>query len=356
MKRPQKDPRVHRSLFSFGTFFAYFALVCFLVTSSFLLFFYGADIQMTREQISVMATRVFVNVILMSLICTLVDGAYKKVTIERPVRRILDATTRIISGDFSVRVQPLHRSKNKNELDVIIEDLNTMAEELSGTETLRTDFVSSVSHELKTPLAVIQNYAQMLKNPSLSTAQRQEYIDKIMHTTRTLSGLISNVLRLNKLENQQIYPQPETYDLSEQLRTCLLHFESAWEEKGLQMYIDLEDSVMVHADAELLSLVWNNLISNAIKFTDRGGRVRVALYTDGANICVDVQDTGCGISAENGHHIFEKFYQGDTSHATEGNGLGLALVKRVIDIVGGEISVDSEVGRGSNFSVKLQSA
>lgn len=354
MKRPQKDPRVHRSLFSVWTFLTYFVLVCILVTTSFLIFFGGLNMELTQAEIRVMATRVFLNVILMSLICTLVDGIYKKITIERPVRRILEATHKVTQGDFSVRVQPIHPAKSKNELDVLIEDINVMTQELSGTETLRTDFVSNVSHELKTPLAVIQNYAQMLQDPQLTEAERLEYAEKITSATHSLSDLITNVLRLNKLENQQIYPQPSTYDLSEQLRTCLLHFESAWEKKSLQMYIDLEDSVMVHSDAELMRLVWNNLISNAVKFTGEGGRIRVALHTEGSAIYVDVQDTGCGISSENGHHIFEKFYQGDTSHATEGNGLGLALVKRVIDIVGAEISVESEVGKGSSFTVKLQ--
>lgn len=354
MKYSQKDPRIHRSLFSFWTFLSYFVLVSFLVSSSFV--FVLRDIEMTAIEIRRSASMVFGDVLLMSLICTLVDGVYKKLTIERPVRRILEATHKIIQGDFSVRVEPVHPSKSKNELDVIIEDLNIMAKELSGTETLRADFVSNVSHELKTPLAVIQNYASMLKNPQLSEAQRLEYATKITTTTHSLSELITNVLRLSKLENQQIYEKPSLYDLSEQLRTCLLPFESAWEAKDLQLDIDLEDGVMINGDAELLSLVWNNLISNAIKFTDNGGRIRIALYRSDNHICVEVQDTGCGISAQSGHHIFEKFYQCDTSHATEGNGLGLALVKRVIDIVGGEISVESEVGKGSCFTVKLQSA
>ena len=168
--------------------------------------------------------------------------------------------------------------------------------------------------------------------------------------------MISNILKLNKLENQQIYPDKQRYDLSEQLCECLLAFESAWEAKELEIETDIEDGVTVESDPELLSLVWNNLFSNAIKFTEPGGTVFLRVRSDGDNAVVSVRDTGCGISPETGAHIFEKFYQGDTSHATQGNGLGLALVKRVVDIVGGEIDVSSQIGVGSAFTVKLKKA
>ena len=163
-----------------------------------------------------------------------------------------------------------------------------------------------------------------------------------------------NMLCVSQKEFQQIYPQPETYELGEQLCECLLGFEEAWEEKGLEIETDVEDGVMVKADAELLSLVWNNLFSNAVKFTEPGGTLSLSLHTDGDFAVAAVSDTGCGIPPEVGEHIFEKFYQGDTSHAAQGNGLGLALVRRVIDITGGDISVSSEVGKGSTFTVRLR--
>ena len=145
-----------------------------------------------------------------------------------------------------------------------------------------------------------------------------------------------------------------SYDLGEQLRECLLSFESQWETKELEIEADIEEDVTVEADGQLLSLVWNNLLSNAIKFTDDGGKITVSLRTDGPMAIVKVADTGCGIDRETGKHIFEKFYQGDTSRATRGNGLGLALVRRVVEIVGGNISVESQVGKGSVFTVEIR--
>lgn len=144
------------------------------------------------------------------------------------------------------------------------------------------------------------------------------------------------------------------YDLGEQLRECLLSFESQWEAKELEIEADIEEDVTVEADGQLLSLVWNNLLSNAIKFTDDGGKITVSLRTDGPMAIVKVADTGCGIDQETGKHIFEKFYQGDTSRATRGNGLGLALVRRVVEIVGGNISVESQVGKGSVFAIEIR--
>ena len=228
-----------------------------------------------------------------------------------------------------------------------------MAEELSGVETLRTDFIANVSHELKTPLAVMQNYGTMLQQPGLSEENRIEYAKAITDSSRRLADLITNILKLNRLENQRIYPDKQTYNLGEQLCECLLNFESTWEKKDIEIETDIEEEVFIKSDAELLTLVWNNLFSNALKFTEPKGTVTLSLKTDGEFAVVKVSDTGCGISPETGRHIFEKFYQGDTSHAAQGNGLGLALVKRVIDIVGGDISVESEIGKGSVFTVRI---
>ena len=229
-----------------------------------------------------------------------------------------------------------------------------MTEELAGTETLRTDFIANVSHELKTPLAVMGNYATMLQKPNITDEERYEYAKAISESARRLAQLITNILKLNKLENQQIFPQLDEYDLGEQLCESLLQFEDIWEKKNLNIETDIEDGVRIRSDSELLSLVWNNLISNAVKFTPEGGTIGVSLKTDGDLVAVSVRDTGCGIKPEVGQHIFEKFYQGDTSHATQGNGLGLALVKRVVDILKGEIGVQSVYGQGSTFTVKFR--
>jgi signal transduction histidine kinase len=236
----------------------------------------------------------------------------------------------------------------------IIVAINKMTAELQGTETLRTDFIANVSHELKTPLAVMGNYATMLQQPGISQEDRIEYAKAISHSSRRLAALITNILKLNKLENQQIFPKHEEYDLSGQLCESLLQFEDAWETRRLNIETNIEDDIRICSDAELLSLVWNNLISNAVKFTPEGGTIGVSLKADEKNVVVSVSDTGCGIDPETGKHIFEKFYQGDTSHATQGNGLGLALVKRVMDILQGEISVQSTPGQGSTFTVRIR--
>jgi signal transduction histidine kinase len=249
------------------------------------------------------------------------------------------ALDQVMQGDFSVRIPPVKEFAGETGFNEIIRAINAMTAELQGTETLRTDFIANVSHELKTPLAVMGNYATMLRQPGISEAERIEYAKAISSSSRRLAGLITNILKLNKLENQQIFPKPQEFDLGEQMCQCLLQFEDAWERKNLQIETDIQEDVAIRSDEELLSLVWNNLFSNAVKFTPEGGTVSLGLRKEGDWVMVTVSDTGCGMKPETGKHIFEKFYQGDTSHATQGNGLGLALVKRVVDILGGEIGV-----------------
>ena len=194
----------------------------------------------------------------------------------------------------------------------------------------------------------------MLQNTGLSEEERQEYAKAITEQTRKLTALITNILKLNRLENQQIYPEKKAYNLTEQICECLLGFEQAWEKKELEIETDFDEDVMIQQDAELLSLVWNNLFSNAVKFCREQGTVSVSVKLEESSVIVSVSDEGCGIAPKVGAHIFEKFYQGDTSHATQGNGLGLALVKRVIDIVGGDIHVQSVPGEGTTFRVRLE--
>lgn len=357
MSRAGRDPRVSSSLFSLRGCLIFFLTISFIVSCCFVLFLKALQKELgfvlEERHIQFAAKITFGNVIFLSLLCTIFDGIRRRLTVERPVRRILEATRRITQGDFTARIQPLHGFDGMNEFDAIIGDFNKMAEELSGTETLRTDFIANVSHELKTPLAVIQNYAALLQSPDLPEVCRMEYALAVTGAARRLSALITNILKLNRLENQRIYPQWSAYELNEQLCECLLYFEDAWERKNLQIETELEELVTIQGDEELLALVWNNLFSNAVKFTGPGGTVKVSLSVEGEYAVVTVADTGCGISPEAGKHIFEKFYQGDTSRAAQGNGLGLALVKRVVDIMGGEISVDSMAGRGSSFTVRL---
>ena len=357
-KTSELNSRVVRVLHSAQRFMTFFLLISFAVTCCMLLFLFilqkNMEIDFTKENVEFAAKLTFGNVIFISLMFTVIDEIRRWFTVVRPVRHIVRGVEKIMNGDFSVRVTPLRRLDNHDGFNIIIDYFNRMAKELSGIETLRTDFIANVSHELKTPLSVIQNYGTMLQTPGLSDEKRAEYAKAVTDSSRRLADLITNILKLNRLENQQIYPEKRTYNLGEQLCECLLNFERVWEEKNIEIDTDIEEEVFIESDPELLTLVWNNLFSNALKFTDSGGKVSLTLKTEDRIAVVSVTDTGCGISPKIGSHIFEKFYQGDTSHAAQGNGLGLALVKRVADIVGGDISVSSELGKGSTFTVKLR--
>lgn len=290
---------------------------------------------------------------MVAVVLTLFTRGKIRATYEEPMHKLAEATKNVADGDFSVYVSPLHTPDKRDYLDVMIMDFNRMVEELGSIETLKTDFVSNVSHEMKTPIAIIKNYAELIKSENITGEQRKEYAEGIESAALRLSGLISNILKLNKLENQRITPEMARYDLSRQLCECILQFEAAWEEKGIGMETELEDSVMVKADESLLELVWNNLLSNAVKFTETGGTITVVQTSDKDFVRVSVSDTGCGMNRDSVKHIFDKFYQGDTSHSKEGNGLGLALVKRVMELLDGDIQVSSEPGRGSTFLVTL---
>lgn len=288
----------------------------------------------------------------LALLCTAADLARRKLTVDRPVQKILDATDAIAAGDFSVRLQPRHLYRRRDQYDAIMENLNKMAAELSRTEMLHNDFVSNVSHELKTPIAVIRNYAEALAKGAPDEETRRKYADALVAASKRLTALVTNVLKLNKLENQTLSPAFRRFRLDEMLAEAALAYEDVIERKHIDLICDLEETEITSAP-DYLEIVWNNLLSNAVKFTGEGGTISLSLRTEGSKAIVRVADTGCGISAETGKHIFEKFYQGERSHAQEGNGLGLALVKKVIDLIGGEISVESEVGKGSAFTVTL---
>lgn len=334
----------------------FFLMVAFLISCCMMLFvttFAGnMELALTNENLGDAAKITFLNVLLLSLLFTVGDEIRRKLTVERPVKRITQAAEKIMQGDLSVRIEPEHG--DAEQFDEIIDCINRMTQELSSLETLRTDFIANVSHELRTPLAVMQNYGTLLQQPDLDEKARIEYAKAVSDSARRLASMMTNILKLNRLENQQIYPKTTQYDLSEQLCECLLQFENVWEKEGIEIDTDIADGVTVKADAELLSLVWNNLFSNAFKFTQAGGTVSVSLTATDHHAIIKVKDTGYGMTPEVGEHIFEKFYQGDTSRATQGNGLGLALVKRVIDIMQGQISVESAVGKGTTFTVKIR--
>lgn len=355
MKKKTLWKRVFRGLHRYAVFFL---LIAFLVTCTTALFVSvlsaSLDVPLTDRELNAAAKLTFGNVILLSVLFTGTDILRRKFTTEKVTKHIADAAYKMVQGDFSVRIAPVNRLGMDEKFNEIIDCFNRMAEELEGVETLRTDFIANVSHEMKTPLAVIRNYGTLLQAPNLDEESRLEYARGVTDGSHRLADMMTNILKLNRLEKQQIYPKTEEYDLGEQLCRCLLDYESVWESKQIELEVSLAEQVLVHSDMELLSFVWSNLFSNAFKFTPENGKVSVVLEQDGEQVEVRVSDTGCGMSVQVGEHIFEKFYQGDSSHATQGNGLGLALVKRVIDILHGEISVESVLGEGSTFTVRFR--
>ena len=352
-----KKPTFQGVLRELSSFLLFFLTVGFVVSCCMMLFLNVLSREMgliyTSENITEAAKITFLNVVIITVLFKIADFIRRRIMVDKPVKMISDTAEKIMNGDFSARVK-LMQGSGMEGFNQIGESINAMAEELSSVETLRTDFIANVSHEMKTPLSIMQNYGTLLQTPDLPEDKRIEYAKVITDASRRLADMMTNILKLNRLENQQIYPNPTTFDLGEQLCVSLLQYESTWERRNIEIETDIAEGVLVSADSELLLLVWNNLFSNAFKFTDDGGKVMLTLTADEKYATVKVSDTGCGMSAEVGAHIFEKFYQGDTSHSTQGNGLGLALVKRVINIMQGEIGVESAVGVGTTFTVKIR--
>lgn len=356
----RKKVHVADILRALNHYLVFFVLVAFVITCCMMLFLTtlssSLDVTFTDENITMAAKLTFGNVILLSFLFSSIDAVRRKMTVDRPAKCIVEAAGKMMQGDFGVRIKRQNKFGTDDKFNEIAECFNKMAEELSSVETLRTDFIANVSHEMKTPLAVMQNYGTLLQTPNLSEEKRIEYAKGVVDGSRRMADMMTNILKLNRLENQQIYPKTNEFDLGEQLCECLLQYENVWEKNGINIDTDIAESVSVKADAELLSLVWNNLFSNAFKFTEAGGTVSVSLTATEHHAVVQVKDSGCGMSPEVGAHIFEKFYQGDTSHSAQGNGLGLALVKRVVDILQGEIGVESAVGKGTTFTVRIRRA
>lgn len=291
---------------------------------------------------------------IVSAIFTFVTINQKIKAYDVPMKKLSKAAQQVAHGDFSVYLKPEHTADKFDYIDIMFEDFNKMVEELSSIETLKNDFIANVSHEIKTPLSVIQSYAIAMQKMDLPREMYTDYANTIVSASKNLSIMVTNILKLNKLINQEIPTVIEKYDLCIQLCDCAFAFEGVWEEKGIEFVADLDERVIVCYEPGILEIVWNNLLSNALKFTKSGGTVTLKQTSDTEYITVSVSDTGCGMTPKTMKHIFEKFYQGDSSHSGEGNGLGLALSFHAIQIAGGSISVESEPNRGSSFTVKLK--
>lgn len=287
------------------------------------------------------------------LIIALLVGIFATNALTRwfiyPVKELGYAMEKISERDFSVRLKTKSSSK---EIKEIFSGFNMMAKELQSTEILQSDFVSNVSHEFKTPINAIEGYSMLLQDGENLTNEQKEYVDKIVFNTHRLSSLTGSILLLSKLENQSIVSKKTSFDLDEQIRKSLLALEGQWASKEIEFDIEMDDTDYVGNEA-LLHHIWGNLISNAIKFSDNGTEIKIRLENHADKIVFTISDQGIGIDEETQKHLFDKFYQGDSSRKNEGNGLGLALVKKIIDLEGGEITVKNNEDRGCTFTVML---
>lgn len=268
----------------------------------------------------------------------------------RPIKKLIRATKEMRNGNFSVRIQA--DTHPLSEMSDLIQSFNEMAHELEGIELFRNDFINSFSHELKTPIVSIRGFAKELQIEGRIEEQRREYARIIEEESDRLVRLSSNVLELSRLENQQIVTNQTVFYLDEQIRQSILLLEPEWTAKSLELLPDLCE-LRYYANEDMLSLIWKNLLSNAIKFTPAGGRIRVEMKLLDNCVEVSVTDSGIGMPDEIRAHIFEKFYQGDSSHSKKGYGIGLAVVQRVLKLCGGTVEVYSSPGEGSCFRVLL---
>jgi len=267
----------------------------------------------------------------------------------RPIKKLSRAMKQVSKGDFSTR---LNEDEAVGEIRELVCSYNHMAEELSGIEMFRKDFINNFSHEFKTPIISIRGFARQLEREDLTDEQRREYTRIIVTESERLANMSSNILLLSKLENQQIITDKAEYSLDEQIRNCILLLEKQWSDKEIELDLQL-DPVTYNGNEEMMSHVWLNLISNAIKFSPLGGLLEISCMRVQNYLHVSIRDHGDGMNMETQARLFEKFYQGDSAHATEGNGLGLPLAKRIVDLCRGKITVTSQIGEGSLFSVYL---
>ena len=346
----QKDQRIKKDMFPVSVFIL--SLVFFAVITTIQMKIIGEYIDVD-EIPAVSRGGVFGCWFFSSVAFTLFSGWLIRKKYTEPLEEISDAARNMAEGDFSVYLRPRHTKDQADCLDVLVQDFNKMVEELGSIETLKTDFFSNVSHEFKTPLSVIYSNAQILQRQKLDAEQR-ECVENIVYSCKKMSSLIQNMLKLNKLEKQTITPEKEVYDVCAQICECTVQFEEGWERRNLDLNVEMEDRAYINADPGLMELVWNNLLSNAIKYNRDGGSITITETSDDRYIRISIADTGYGMSEDVMAHIFDKFYQGDESHATFGNGLGLALVKRTLELSDASISVESTPEKGSVFTVILE--
>ncbi len=270
-------------------------------------------------------------------------------TVFSPLEKLNNATKEVASGNYNVHVE---YKGSIEEIQNTIDNFNFMTQELNSVEIMRNDFIANVSHEFKTPLSSMNGYVTLLQDPDLSEEDRKEYIALIFFNIEKLNDLVGNILQLSKLENQQTLPKPVSYRLDEQIREAIVLLETKWSEKNIALDIDMEE-INYTGQQTLLFHVWTNIIGNAIKFSNQNGEIIIRLKQINSSIIVTIEDNGIGMDENTVRHIFEKFYQGDSSRKAQGNGLGLAVCKEILDKCNGKIQVESKKGEGSIFTITL---
>ncbi len=349
MSKSQKSAPAKRSKFNYGFIFSSAAFIGSLLSTALAL----AVVWLLNRRFGVwLGIPYTIRVLLISIL----SGAAIAVGLSKifvsPMMKLGDAMRKVAGGDFTVRLDCTSKIRDVRE---VYGSFNTMVKELGNTETLQTDFVSNVSHEFKTPINAIEGYASLLQDSQLTDEQKNAYIDKIIFNTRRLSDLVGNILLLSKVNNQTISLKASTFRLDEQVRQSILALESKWEKKEIEFDIDLDE--IEHTGYEnLLSHVWLNLIDNAVKFSPQNGQIRIRLKQLAGSVTFSIWDNGLPIPEADIDRIFNKFYQGDNSHAFEGNGLGLALVRRIVVAAHGTINVTSSEDAGTEFVVALPSS
>ena len=265
-----------------------------------------------------------------------------------PIAKLRSAMRDVADGDFKVEAKC---ESCIQDVQDIYDSFNSMVRELSTTETLQTDFISDVSHEFKTPINAIEGYASLLEGEP-SPEEQRAYVEKILFNTRRLSALTGNILLLSKLSNQSILPQKTQFRLDEQIRQAIVALEQKWSEKELGFEVELAETPFFGYES-LLPHVWTNLIGNAVKFSPKGGEIRIKMMRTEGAVVFTIEDDGPGIVPGDEEHIFTKFYQSESSHGMEGNGLGLALVRQIVEMSGGSVDVQNLEAGGCRFTVRL---
>ncbi len=266
----------------------------------------------------------------------------------REITMLSEGISSVADGKYDTRIE----IKKGDQMTPVYEDFNKMCAELSSVQILRNDFINSYSHEFKTPIASINGFASLLLKKELPDEQRREYLQIIMDESARLSNLANNTILLSKLSSQQIVTDTQRYDISEQIRQCAIILSRSWLDKKIEFSGEFSPAMFV-GNKELMQHLWLNLLGNAIKFTPTGGEITAKVTLHDGNILVQISDTGEGMSEETLSHLFDPYYQGDVSHSGQGLGLGLSIVKRIVELCSGSITVQSELGTGSKFTVTL---